>query len=592
IRHNRQPAEVSAGLHRLLLEEAQADFVWTLRGDQGEWRLLDDIRLPTLDIQTTPESLHKLWEPLCQHAVERNEIQIARIDHAAIETLIAFPQACAGQQTQVLLLGLRSTQTIVPHAVAVVQLVAAYQQLWEQSRFGQDHDWQMHAVAAICEATTRLLRSEDAIVGLTRFANDLQAFLGVERVAFAWGRGVRTQIVAMSGLSQHEANSDLNVRLRQALVETTTHGELIEWDARSSAETRSQLTSLAYHAHQRLGREFHFQHLLSIPLTSQSGEIVGAWLIANPPVAALDRIQQFLRASEPHIGTAIAQAKQRRRPRLSRLIPDTWRKRLLTLCLLSLVAAIVVTPFVVKIPYRVRCPVVAQPVLRRYASAPFNGMIQTSLVEAGDLVRAGDPLAQLDGREVRWKLAGVIADREKALRERNIKLASDAVSESLLASLEQERLFVEQQLLQHQEEHLTIAAPCDGIVLSSAMRRGEGKPVGLGDVLFEIGPLSPMRLELEVPTDEATQLAIGQSVQVWLNGVSGDPLTGIVAHIAPRAEERASGLAVIAEVEIANEKELLRPGMSGTARITTPRQTIAWCLFHKPWEWVRSTIGF
>ena len=46
--------------------------------------------------------------------------------------------------------------------------------------------------------------------------------------------------------------------------------------------------------------------------------------------------------------------------------------------------------------------------------APFDGVFEKSLVRPGDVVNKNQKLAQMDGRELRMELAGVVADYHRA----------------------------------------------------------------------------------------------------------------------------------------------------------------------------------
>jgi hypothetical protein len=39
-----------------------------------------------------------------------------------------------------------------------------------------------------------------------------------------------------------------------------------------------------------------------------------------------------------------------------------------------------------------------------------------------------------------------------------------------------------------------------------------------------------------------------------------------------------------------NSDGWLRPGLKGTARIVTPRRSLAWILFHKPWDYFKKKL--
>ncbi len=83
------------------------------------------------------------------------------------------------------------------------------------------------------------------------------------------------------------------------------------------------------------------------------------------------------------------------------------------------IAVILMLPMI----YRIRCELELQPVERRYVAAPFDGPLEKCLVEPGDVVTKDELLALMDGREIRWELAEVQANLNKATKERNTQLS-------------------------------------------------------------------------------------------------------------------------------------------------------------------------
>ena len=48
----------------------------------------------------------------------------------------------------------------------------------------------------------------------------------------------------------------------------------------------------------------------------------------------------------------------------------------------------------------------------------------------------------------------------------------------------------------------------------------------------------------------------------------------------------------VAEVEVANVDNLLRPGMSGRAKVRGPRAPLGWIVLHKPLEAAGRWLGW
>jgi multidrug efflux pump subunit AcrA (membrane-fusion protein) len=246
----------------------------------------------------------------------------------------------------------------------------------------------------------------------------------------------------------------------------------------------------------------------------------------------------------------------------------------------------------IPVPYKIRCRFRVEPVVRQFCVAPYDGLLETTLVEPGDMVARGSLLARMDAREIRLQLAGLAADTHRAAKERDAHRARHEVADALMAELKIRQLESQAKLLGHREANLEVNSPIDGIVLSGSLDRRENFPVTTGQVLYEIAPLDPLRLELAVPSDEIAHVRPGMTVEARFDGVSGKPIRGEVGRIQPRCTIRDSENIVVAEVQVPNRDGLIRPGMQGFAKIIGQERSLAWILFHRPvehavssWRW-------
>lgn len=236
------------------------------------------------------------------------------------------------------------------------------------------------------------------------------------------------------------------------------------------------------------------------------------------------------------------------------------------------------------IPYRISCRCVVEPMQRRFVVAPHDGMIETSLVQPGDVVHAGQPLARMDGREVRWELAGLEASRRQAQQQRDTNLTRGELGKSELARLEVEQLDAKLELLRRRESLLELQAPLDGIVLSGSVDKLSSAPVKVGQVIFEIAPLDRLRIEVATPAEDYRHIVADAPIELRFEGRLNELETGKLTRVRPRSEIRDSADVFVAEVELDNPQLSLRPGQRGLAVVVGPRHPLAWNLFHKASE--------
>jgi multidrug efflux pump subunit AcrA (membrane-fusion protein) len=333
---------------------------------------------------------------------------------------------------------------------------------------------------------------------------------------------------------------------------------------------------------------------IAAPLRSPGGETIGAWLfLGDADFAASGANQRFIAAA----GEAVAEALQSLNQRGFRLWPSQTNggsvfKKLSLTSALTLAALSAVAAMWIPVDYKIACECQIQPATRRYVAAPFAGVFEKSLVEPGDLVTSGQVLARMDGKEIRWELASLAAERERVAKSHDVNLAAGKVAAAQIDRLEVDRLEQKRQLLEHRSAHLEIKSPIEGIVLSGDLKRSEGVPLTVGQRLFEIAPLERVVVEVIVPDEEVSLVAAEQEAAIRLDAFGDRAWQGRLQRLHPRSEVRDGQNVFIAEVLLANEGSFLRPGMEGRAKIVTGPQRLGWILFHEPYYRLVGWLGW
>jgi biotin carboxyl carrier protein len=334
--------------------------------------------------------------------------------------------------------------------------------------------------------------------------------------------------------------------------------------------------------------------VIGVPIRDGQGKPVGALIIlGDAKLARRDDAMGFIRAAAGPLATCLTLLRKKRAGAipacLGRVASSAcrWRWRVV-LGVLVVLGCLLAVPF----PHRVGCDCEIQPVTRRYVVAPYEGILAKTLVEPGDVVAEGELLARMDGREIRWELAGLQAEYDQAAKRRDAAMAGHRVAAAQLAALEMERLRVKMQVLQNRNENLNITSPIPGIVITGDLKQVEGAPLERGQALYEIAPLGEMILELAVPEHQISYVREGQEVTIRLNAYPGEKWEGTIAKIHPKSEIRDNEAAFVAEVRQENVSRRLRPGMRGEAQVASSNRALGWILFHRPLEVVAAKLGW
>lgn len=239
---------------------------------------------------------------------------------------------------------------------------------------------------------------------------------------------------------------------------------------------------------------------------------------------------------------------------------------------------------------RVHAPVILEPSLRRFVAAPFDSVLKKVHVEAGTVVEKGALLAELDGKEVRERIAEIEAQAAAANLQSASDLAGSRFDQSALSALQAQRAGHELEVLRQREKDLQILAPISGIVIQGELDREEGAALKLGRSIMEVAPLDMMVAEVALREEDAAFVHPGQKVVVRLNALPSADIRATVKKVNPRAETRDGRNIFIAEAEIANPAAAFRPGMKGDAVVVADRLPLFWILFRKPWNTLRSWL--
>lgn len=577
-------------------------------GDQiGQEARIEGLLCPTDGITAT---LQKQLSDAAVAAIQSRRIHVGAAAGNSLMQLAAVPLNGAERQCLLVLHESTLPQSSESRAVLLLSLCAAMIDEWCGRRKAIQLAADATAVAAMVEMISHVQSASDADSACRRLADSLQKYLSASRVFVGLCRDKNSdpRLRAVSGQNQIDRLSE-TCRLAEATLHESTAREVVAvWPAVDATNRHSLM------AHAQLAAQLNCQFVVSVPLKAELGSSVGAILVtfgepssSSPPMEAdlrtesvpepsladVQKAERFLRAAASSLASCLQVLQKLADSRILESIRAvrTWftHDKLKSAGVLS---AVILGALLIPVHYSVRCKCELQPIERRYVAAPFAGPLLECLVEPGDLVAANQLLARMDGREVRWELAGTQADLNKATKERNTHLNTHEFGSAAIARHEVERLQNRADLLQHRDSSLEIRSPVSGIVVSGDHREAEGVPLEAGQSLFEIAPLERMVIEICIPEEDIRHVADGQTVRLQLDANPQSIFEATIRRIHPRAELRDNQNVFVAEAELQNEELQLRPGMRGTAKVIASRHLLGWNLFHKPWAHVLGWLGW
>lgn len=462
------------------------------------------------------------------------------------------------------------------------EIVALRQQLEASEREARDS-------GALLELLTRLQAAENMNQACCLLVNDLRAYLDCGTLAVALRRGTRggLSLRAVSSLAEFDGNSELARQFESACDEAVLGDRSTAWPPEDDSQRHATLALKAL-----CGQTGAGSGICSL-LRDAAGTVVGAWVILGVDPRHDRRTRCLAEAFAPPVANCLSALRRQQRGVVGRAVQwscDRARTRAgrLVVALLGLGLAAMFVPAT----HKIKCDCRLEPVTRRFVAAPFEGTLEEALVKPGDLVAKGALLARLDGREIRWKQAELVAERARAEKTRDAELAAGKFGAAQISKLEMQRIDLQVQLLEHRAENLEIRSPIAGVITSGDLQRAQGAPLSLGQTLFEVAPLDAMVVEFSIPQDDIRFVGKALPVLVRLDSHAGETWRLNVDRVQPRAEIRDQQSVFIGTALLENRQGKLRPGMEGQARVIGARRPLGWLLFHKPWEALRTWTGW
>jgi len=244
----------------------------------------------------------------------------------------------------------------------------------------------------------------------------------------------------------------------------------------------------------------------------------------------------------------------------------------------------------VPVPYRVSAPARLEGSVQRAIAASADGYLQQANVRAGDLVKAGQVLAELASQDLqleRRRRESELAQHENAYR------AALAHNDRAQMVISQSRAGEAQALLSltdSQLERARIVAPFDGIVIKGDLSQTLGAPVQRGEVLLTLAPNDSFRLIVEVDEGDVAAIRPGQSGELALAAVPDRALRFTTQRVVPVATSAEARNYFEVEGTLDAPAASLRPGLSGVARIGAGERTVAWIVTHRALNWLRLSL--
>ena len=234
--------------------------------------------------------------------------------------------------------------------------------------------------------------------------------------------------------------------------------------------------------------------------------------------------------------------------------------------------------------------------------AEVPGQIQSVYVKSGDSVKAGQLLATLHN-----PLLTAEADalrQQLALANSRLRNGQDRSDFDSAANAVRDRTRLQQELAvaEKRAAALEICAPIDGVIATTELDQLPGSFLAAGDELARIVDRSTMKARILVRDWDLQDVQQGAVVKVKVVPFPYRTYSGRVGRIYPasaldrpvtetenleRLGQKLTNYFAV-DMEFANPDGSLREGMTGTAKVSGKRASLAWQASRATWRWAHT----
>jgi len=428
--------------------------------------------------------------------------------------------------------------------------------------------------------------------------NLLAGFLQATRVSLGLCSANTIELEAISFSANFDKRTQAMQAVREAMTEAVEQAAAIDYSPAQIVEpapsAESSIPTLITRAHQQLHQQQQLQSVQSLLL--RNGEtIVGVLTIELDKQASLtDEQRRFLQQALHFAGAIVALRqqisasvwqgfKQRTAQRLERWFgEDALRGKIIAALLLIFFVALFVP-----LNYRLSADATLQTTERYLVVSPQDGYLGKIIARPGDAIKKGAALAQLNDEDLRLERRKLASQAQQYRQAYDTALANSNRIEAGIANAQLDQANIQLRLVDQQLERTQLTAPMDGIIVSDDISQTQGAPVKQGDVLFEIAAAQGFVVQLFIDERDIAAVQVGQEGEVKFSSLPAEVFALRVKSITPISEVRDGRNYFRVDAELLRELNVLRPGMTGTGKLSAGRRALGWILFHDLWHWLR-----
>jgi multidrug resistance efflux pump len=253
-------------------------------------------------------------------------------------------------------------------------------------------------------------------------------------------------------------------------------------------------------------------------------------------------------------------------------------------------AAVLAALLLIPVEHWVGSPARIEGAIQRSVAAPVDGFLQAAYVKPGDLVVAGQVMAEFAEQDLLLEIRQRQSELAQYENTYSAALVRSDRTQFVIAQAQADEVRAQLGLLEEQLSRSRVLAPFDGIVINGDLSQSIGAPVEKGEVLLTMAPADEFRLIVDVDERDIANIRVDEDGALALAALPNDTLAFKVERITPVANSRDGRNYFEVEGKLNSVPAAMRPGLQGVAKIRSVDRSLLWIWTHRFVDWMRITL--
>ena len=548
-----------------------------------------------------------IFKPEAKWPLKSDVRQLAEIAYAVIDEkcglivpieelskiACAYPVTFKGELHGVVALQIDSLQEELANRVmSQLQWSVAWVELYLLKHESKSFDEQALRSKKAIEILAKVQSQSSSEAAIQSLISLLASDFDFDRVSYGVHEKGKTSVLAVSHTAKFGKRMGLLAAIQRAMEESFIAGEEIFFPSESS-----ELRAID---HKALLESSESSHVLSIPVYSDGQCLCILTLEGRRQTEkyALEFIRAVATLCVPAVEdkrsaqqSIFSIVRQRGYKQLKKLFGPKYAGRKLALVLG--VAALVFFS-VAKGEYRLSADTVLEGEIQRVLAAPYSGYVSAASAKAGDEVKSGQVIYQLDDRELRLEKSRWLSEKAKYRHQYDNAYAKKQSADMNISRAQMEQANAQLALTDDKLNRSRVMAPFDGLILTGDLSQRLGDFVEQGEVLFELAPLDSYRIILLVEDKRINDVKLNQQGHLVMTALPGEKFPFTITSITSETEAKEGSNFFRVEAALNGDGlsdehraslKKLRPGMQGVGKISVDRRRLIgiWTRSFREW---------